>query len=365
MNLNSEQIKEITTSKLKELYGDHIDQAILERYNAEMEIICKQEWEDLFMVAHLITKKMKADNQIIKSMGCVGSLFIAYLLGISCINPIDYNIPYETFTGAYGEGTPNIELRIGWKYLIGPLKSYAEKLLGREKVASTILTNYIKLELLINDTHSISISAGNFPTKLRYLEEITGVNHNDININDNEIEKLLKMEGISQILGFQSDKGNQIFTEVKPQKIEHLVKAHNLLYGIYVWSENIENLIKTHNIEELPCSRDDIFLYLNSKGIEKEIAYNIMEFVREGKCAKSNATWKEYSEVMIKYNIPEWYIKSLEKIKLMFPMAQAYTVIILRLYVAWYKLHYPNEYEQVKKVFDLKAKIIKRDMNYE
>lgn len=95
-------------NRLTEIYGDNIDQAILERYNAEMEIICKQEWEDLFMVAHLITNKMKEDNQIIMSMGCAGALFINYLLGISNINPIDYNIPYETFIGTHGEETPII-----------------------------------------------------------------------------------------------------------------------------------------------------------------------------------------------------------------------------------------------------------------
>lgn len=365
MNLSSKQIKEITMSRLKELYGEDIEQAILERYNTELEIICKQEWESVFMVAHLITKKMKEDNQIIIPVGCTSSLFIAYLLGISRINPINYNIPYETFIGTHGEETPNIELRVGWKYLIGPLKSYAEKLLGREKVVATIPYNYIKLELLINDNLSISIIAGNFPIRLRYLEEITGVKHSDIEINNKEIEKLLKIKEISQILGFQSDKGNQIFTGVKPQNIDHLVKAYNLLYGIGIWNNNVETLVRTHDIAELPCSRDDIFLYLNSKGIERETAYKIMEFVRKGKCAKDNVTWKEYSEVMIKYNIPEWYIKSLEKIKFLLPTAHNYNVVIINLYIAWYKLYYPNEYEQVMKVFDLKTKIESEDMNYD
>lgn len=371
MNLNLNQIKEISMNRLKELYGDNIDQAILKRYNEEMEIIYKQEWESLFMVAHLITKKMKEDNQIIKPIGLTGSLFVAYLLGISYINPIDYNIPYETFIGTHGEKEPVIELRVGWKYLISPLRGYAEKLLGREKVIATVLSNYIKLELQINDNLRISMIGGDFPTKLRYLEEITGVSHNDININDNEILKLLEMKDISEILGYKSNVGKQIYTEINPQTLEHLVKAYALLHGTGVWDNNVENLIKTHSIKELPCSREDIFLYLNSKGIEKETSYKIMEFVRKGKFAKANAdkhlleTWRGYTEIIQNYNIPEWYIKSLEKIKYMFPMAHSYNVIILDLYIAWYKLHYPNEYEQVMKVFDLKTKIESEDINYD
>ncbi len=371
MNFNTDQIKEISKNRLKELYGEHIDQAILQRYNEEMGIICKQEWESLFIVAHLIAKKMKADNQLVRTLGSTSSLFIAYLLDISYINPIDYNIPYETFIGTHGEKTPCIELCVGWEYLIGPLKMYMEKLLGEEKVIATVPTSYVKLELQITDSLRISIKAGFFPTKLRYLEEITGVNHNDININDNEILKLLEMEDISQMLGYKSNVGKQIYTEINPQKIEHLAKAYNLLHGTGVWDNNVENLLKTHDIEELPCSREDIFIYLTSKGIERETAYKIMEFVRKGKFARANADkhllekWAEYTEVMQKHNIPEWYIKSLEKIKYMFPQAEGYNATILNLYIAWYKLHYPNEYRQVMKIFELKAKIEREDLNYD
>lgn len=371
MNLNLNQINEISMNRLKELYGEHIDQPILDRYNEEMEIICKNEWESLFMVAHLIAKKMKEDNQFVRTLGSTSSLFIAYLLEISYINPIDYNIPYETFIGTHGEKTPCIELSIGLEYLIGPLRVYVEKLLGKEKVIATVPTNYIRLELQITDSLRISIISGNFPTKLRYLEEITGVKHNNININNNEILKLLEMEDISQMLGYKSNVCKQIYTEIKPQTLEHLVKAYNLLHGTGVWDNNVENLLNTHGIEELPCSREDIFLYLNSKGIEKETSYKIMEFVRKGKFAKANAheylleKWAEYTEVMQKHNIPEWYIKSLEKIKYMFPQAEGYNATILNLYIAWYKLHYPNEYRQVMKVFELKAKIESEDLNYD
>ena len=134
MNFDFKQIKEISNKRLKELYGNNLDQAILERYNAEMEIICNQKWENVLMVAHLITKKMKKDNQNINLTGCASALFINYLLEISNINPINYNIPYETFIGIKGEKIPAFELVVNWKYLIGPLKKYTEELLGKEKV---------------------------------------------------------------------------------------------------------------------------------------------------------------------------------------------------------------------------------------
>ena len=96
MNIDFKQMNEISNKRLKELYGNNVEQTILKRYNAEMEIICNQKLEDVFMVAHLIAKKMKEDNQIINITGCASALFINYLLrqlmnkaGLKCLYRID------------------------------------------------------------------------------------------------------------------------------------------------------------------------------------------------------------------------------------------------------------------------------------
>ena len=97
--------------------------------------------------------------------------------------------------------------------------------------------------------------------------------------------------------------------------------------------------------------------YLIDKEIPKEKAFEITEFIRKGhasKVIKSNAEedfikkqWNEYKKIMLKHNIPEWYIKSCEKIKYLFPKAHSigYTIDAFR--IAWYKVHYLEAFYKV------------------
>ena len=66
-----------------------------------------------------------------------------------------------------------------------------------------------------------------------------------------------------------------------------------------------------------------------------------MEFVRKGKASKDPAQWNEYAEELRKYNIPEWYIKSCQKIKYMFPKAHAAAYVMSAIRLGWFKVHEP------------------------
>ena len=74
-----------------------------------------------------------------------------------------------------------------------------------------------------------------------------------------------------------------------------------------------------------------------------------MEAVRKCKVAKGKEPkWKdEYIPLMLEHDVPEWYIKSCEKIKYMFPKAHAVAYVLSAIRVAWWKLYYPREYYAV------------------
>ena len=65
-------------------------------------------------------------------------------------------------------------------------------------------------------------------------------------------------------------------------------------------------------LETVGC-RDDIMLYLISKGLDPKMSFKIMEKVRKGKVKKGGFD-EGWEEAMMEHDVPDWYIESLAKI---------------------------------------------------
>ena len=113
-----------------------------------------------------------------------------------------------------------------------------------------------------------------------------------------------------------------------------------------MWLGNAQSLIEdgTVTLTEAICCRDDIMIYLIKQGLPPNSAFKIMETVRKGKALKDPEKWKEYTVLMREHNVPEWYIKSCEKIKYMFPKAHAAAYVTNAFRIAWFKVHEPKAY---------------------
>jgi len=133
---------------------------------------------------------------------------------------------------------------------------------------------------------------------------------------------------------------------IKPKSYGDIIKVSGLSHGTDVWGRNAEELFKGTNplypkveFKELIGCRDDIMLYLMEKNLPAHDAFTIMEGVRKGKGLK-----KEQEELMLKYNVPDWYIYSCKRIKYMFPKAHATAYVIMALRIGWFKVHRPIYY---------------------
>ena len=211
--------------------------------------------------------------------------------------------------------------------------------------------NLLKLDILGHDD----------PTMIRMLEDLTGFDAKSIKLDDPSVMKLfdgteilgITPEDIEHPLGtlgvpeFGTDFVMQMLLDTKPKNFSDLVRIAGLSHGTDVWLGNAETLVKEGKatLSTCICTRDDIMLYLISKGVEPALSFNIMEQVRKGNVAKGKVkTWPEWEKTMKENGVPDWYLWSCTKIQYMFPKAHAVAYVMMAYRIAYYKIFYPLEY---------------------
>lgn len=136
----------------------------------------------------------------------------------------------------------------------------------------------------------------------------------------------------------------QMIKDVQPKNFSEVVRVSGYSHGTDVWLNNAQDLIKEGKpVAETISTRDDVMTHLISKGVEPSLAFKTMEHVRKGKAAKKGLEPKML-EAMRAAQIPDWYIKSCEKVQYLFPKAHAVAYVLMAYRIAYCKVHYPKEF---------------------
>ena len=70
------------------LYGDALAGVITERLKTELAYIKEQDLSSVYMISHLVIKYAHDNGQPTCSRAAIGSSLVAFLLGITDINPL-------------------------------------------------------------------------------------------------------------------------------------------------------------------------------------------------------------------------------------------------------------------------------------
>ena len=191
------------------------------------------------------------------------------------------------------------------------------------------------------------------PTMIKMLEDLTGVDARSILLDDAETmaifrsPKPLGLPENDEIIGETGSIGisefgtgftKQMLRDTRPEDFDTLVRLSGFSHGTDVWLGNAKDIILsgTATIKETIGCRDDIMLYLISKGIDEKFAFKIMESVRKGRGLPDGA-----EDEMRTSGVPDWYILSCKKIKYLFPKAHAVAYVMMAYRIAWFKVHEP------------------------
>ena len=203
-------------------------------------------------------------------------------------------------------------------------------------------SNLLKLDMLGHDD----------PTMIRMLQDLTGVDPQKIPLDDPETMSIFQS---SKVLGYENDKilgptgGTAIpefgtsfvrgmLEDTQPNQFDILVRLSGFSHGTDVWLGNAKDLITsgTAKVSEAIGCRDDIMLFLISKGMDPKRSFKIMEAVRKGRGLPEGA-----EEEMKEHGVPDWYIGSCKKIAYLFPKAHAVAYVMMAFRIAWFKVHRP------------------------
>ena len=382
---NAEQsLQSICYKKAHEIYGKKLPDEVAFQFELEFHAIKENGFASLFMIAYEFVKKCRQDGYPVGYRGTSGASFISFLLGISETNPLPahyrckkcgyvdfyisgvggfhpgdvgidlpdahcpecgealtkdgYDLPVETFLGCYLNKEPNFTIDCAPGY-----KRKAQQALldscSYTPGSMEVLYGYDALQFL------------------KYLHDETGVDPMTVPMEDEKVMSLFS--GIEELgihseqiggvdigtLGVPEFGGYRARTAlefIRPKRFSDFIRISSLMHD--TWECDPFELLRDNDlsISEFIGNRDDIMLYLMSKGVNRETAFRIMEAVRKG-LARHHYR-EEWPRELLDKDVPGWYMKLFKEIRYLFPKAHSAIRTLMSWRLLYYKLYYPQAF---------------------
>ncbi len=319
--------REYLTKELRRNFFKKFDSKdLFRRCEKEMDILYERDL--IFVVEHLYKFKKENKNVRYHFRGTINNLLLLYVLDISYVNPLEYNLPYELFN----DKTINVDIINEPSILF---INYLNKQADNFKI---VHGNFIKEDIReINkflENHYLLLPCGYLDNSmllkfndLDTLETIDDYrNYKDkymtIRIDEKDI---IRCDNVCLDNVFTNDFEREISKILKPKTINDYIKIKSMAHGTDVWKNNQDKLFKEKkiNLDNLITTREDILEYLLNHKIERNIALEITMFISLGKMKKEPIKWNEYVKVMKKYNCEDLFIEIFSKILFIFGKGQA------------------------------------------
>lgn len=247
--------------------------------------------------------------------GTVGNSLIAYVLGFTDMDPVEYGLDERFFYGANGEKT---DIR------------FEMNLAGADEIE--------------HKSETFTIIPGLYNVGLDCFCKMTGENPDKIIPYDPDVGDYLRR--YPDMIGFAGDNVNvdpdvrrDMLQCFKLKNVRTLSDLNALCWGSGIWKENGENLVKerTVPVQDLPRTRDDVFQFLLLHRIDPDAAFRLAENISRGGGIPESTV-----PDLLNHDVSQWYIDSANKVKYLFPKAHCLIYAEMQWRLAYYYLHFES-----------------------
>jgi DNA polymerase-3 subunit alpha len=145
-----ETLRELVYKCGKEHYGD-LTQEMIDRIEYELDVICTKGYAAYFLIMRDFIQWTEANDTPTNTRGSAAGCFVAFVLGITSVDPLIYQLPFERFLNKDRPSPPDIDLDISDTKRQGMLYHIIDQY-GKEKVAQICTFGRMMAKGAVRDT---------------------------------------------------------------------------------------------------------------------------------------------------------------------------------------------------------------------
>ncbi len=149
---SDEYLRQITYEKAMPLYGQEgkIPEKIQERIDYELNIIIKKGFDTYFLMVADIVRGAHSIGAITNTRGSAAGSIVGHILGITNVDPVYYELPFERFLTMHRPTPPDIDLDIADNRRDEAI-AYITRRFGKDKVAQIITFGTMMARAAVRD----------------------------------------------------------------------------------------------------------------------------------------------------------------------------------------------------------------------
>lgn len=231
-------LKKLCIDGLKKIFGNTVNKIYVDRLKKELEIINKMGFCNYFLIVWDYVKYAKENSILVgPGRGSAASSLVAYVLNITTIDPIKYNLLFERFLNPERITMPDIDIDFEYRYRDAMVKYVISKY-GIKNVAPIITFGTLGAKQAIRDV------ARTMSIELKMVDNLCKM----INSNLTLLENYNKNSKIKNYISINEELKNLYKVATKIEGLKRHTSIHAA--GVVMCDKPLDEVIpldKSHN----------------------------------------------------------------------------------------------------------------------